>query len=226
AMLGDRGSEVYNGVSLAEFDSSVPEIRDRPYLLAIGRHVEQKGFDVLIDAFARSNGPLTHDLVIAGDGPARPDLESLAAQLGCQHAVHFAGRTSRDRTASLFRGCDVFVLPSRHEPMGIVNLEAMASHRPVIATRVGGVPELVIDGVTGVLVPPADADALRVAIDLMLADTERGVALGAAGRARARSFDWPAIAAEYETVYQRATQRHHDRRRLSTWRRWLRRRGH
>ncbi|MGD9793290.1 MAG: glycosyltransferase family 4 protein [Acidimicrobiia bacterium] len=201
--LGGRGSVVYNGVSIEEFDGAVPERRERPFVFAIGRHVTQKGFDILIDAYARSGASASHDLVIAGDGPERGVLESLAADSGVAATVHFTGRTGRPRTAALFRGCDLFVLPSRHEPMGIVNLEAMAASKPVVATSVGGVPELVVDGVTGVLVPPEDGNALASAITSLLSDPYRAGSLGAAGRLRALQFDWPVIARQYAEVYER-----------------------
>ncbi len=205
--LGTRGTVIHNGVSLHELDTAVPEHRGRPYLLAIGRHVRQKGFDVLIEAFALTDLGLRHDLVIAGDGPERQRLEQLAVERGVAEAVVFVGRTDRVRTAALFRGCEVFVLPSRHEPMGIVNLEAMASAKPVIATRVGGVPEIVIDGETGVLVAADDPKALAEALMAVLDNPERCESMGRAGRSRAEQFDWSVIAARYDDVYQRAHER-------------------
>ncbi len=92
---------------------------------------------------------------------------------------------------SLFRGCTLFVLPSRQEPQGIVSLEAMACAKPVVASRVGGVPEIVLDGETGLLVPGEDASALSSALETLLADPARAQKLGAAGRERALSqFTW------------------------------------
>ncbi len=205
--LGDRGHVVYNGISLTEFDSAAPERRSRPYLLAIGRHVRNKGFDVLLRAFAESGLSGTWELVLAGDGPERSSLTSLAAELGIADAVAVVGRTDRRRTAELFRGCDIFVLPSRHEPMGIVNLEAMASGRPVIASRVGGVPEIVLHGVTGMLVAADDVDALAGALRHLANDPALRVALGAAGRTRAEAFEWSAIADVYVEQYRSALRR-------------------
>ncbi len=202
--LGDRGHVVYNGITLSEFDSAAPERRSRPYLLAIGRHVNNKGFDVLLRAFAESGLADTRELVLAGDGPARSELAALAAELGLDDSVSLVGRTDRRRTAELFRGCDIFVLPSRHEPMGIVNLEAMASGRPVIASRVGGVPEIVLDGVTGILVTADDVGALAGALRHLANDPALRLALGAAGRTRAEAFDWSAIADVYIEQYRSA----------------------
>jgi glycosyltransferase involved in cell wall biosynthesis len=200
---------VHNGVDLREIRRVAPETRDRPYVLAIGRHVPQKGFDVLIDAYAgilaaNRDAP---DLVIAGDGPERERLEKLAADRGLGDRIGFPGRCDRPRTAALFRGCELFVLPSRHEPQGIVCLEAMAAGKPVVATRVGGVPEIVTDGECGLLVEPAQAAPLRDAITSLLVDEERRAAMGAASSARAEQFDWSVIAAQYEDVYRSARGR-------------------
>jgi glycosyltransferase involved in cell wall biosynthesis len=202
---GHRASVVYNGVSIDEFASAVPETRDRPYVLALGRHVREKGFDVLLDAFARLTNPARggHTLVIAGDGPLRASLTDQARRLGIDGLVDFAGRCDRQRTAALFAGCTLFVLPSRHEPMGIVNLEAMAAGRPVLATAVGGVPELIEHGVNGVLVEPDDPVALAAKLEALIGDESLRVRLAHVGRARVQAFDWPRIADEYEVVYER-----------------------
>ncbi len=201
--LGSRGSVVYNGVRVADFDRAEPLIRDRPYVFAIGRHVPQKGFDVLLDAFASLAGDVTFgwDLVIAGDGPAHGALLAQAERLGLGDRVDFVGATDRSMTVSLFKGSEAFVLASRHEPFGIVNLEAMAAGRPVVATSVGGVPEFVLDGETGVLVPPEDSSALAAAIRTLHDDPIRSAALGVAGRIRAGRFDWSEIGREYRELY-------------------------
>jgi glycogen synthase len=204
--LGARGSVIYNGVSLTEFDSAVPEVRKFPYVFGIGRLVENKGFDVLLRAFALSER-MDHELVIAGVGPELETLVALAEELGLAGRVDFVGRADRTRTAALFRGCAVFVLPSLHEPMGIVNLEAMAAGKPVIASRVGGVPEIVLDGQTGLLVPAGDpqamADALKKVISVETGQLQSEASLmGEAGRKRAEEFDWPAICTRYTDLYK------------------------
>jgi glycogen(starch) synthase len=202
--FGDRGRVIYNGIRLADFADAAPYAHPRPYVLGIGRHVPQKGFDVLIRAFAQvvAGGEQGHDLLLAGDGVERPALEKLSAELGLGGRVHFLGKVDRPRATSLFRGCALFVLSSRHEPMGIVNLEAMAAGKPVIASRTGGVPEIVADGRTGVLVPPEDVAALSAATSALLRDPRRRDALGTTGRESvAAAFDWSAIAREYAEVY-------------------------
>lgn len=212
--FGSRGRVVFNGIRLADFENIAPEQRERPFILGIGRHVEQKGFDVLLRAHARlierareegAAWPVP-DLVLAGDGPMRPRLEQLRDELGLQGRAHLVGRADRPRTVALFKGCAFFVLPSRHEPMGIVNLEAMAAGRAVVASRVGGVPELVVEGQNGLLVPPDEPDALAKALWELSSRPEDAARLGKNGSERVRAFDWDAIAAQYVEVYQAALE--------------------
>lgn len=198
--FGERAKVLYNGINLSDFEG-VPEFsHPRPYVLGIGRMVPQKGFDVLIEAFARSEIQ-SHDLLLAGEGTEREMLEEQVRRLKLQERVHFLGRADRATAVALFKGCAFFVLPSRHEPQGIVNLEAMACGKAVIASRVGGVPEIVLDGQTGLLVPGDDAQALALSITKLSADQTLREQLGAAGRERAASFDWAAIAAGYREIY-------------------------
>lgn len=202
---GRRGSVVFNGVELAEFvdvrESGGPT--DEPYVFALGRHVREKGFDVLIRAMAMLDPQLSVRLVLAGDGERRSELEALAITEGVADRVVFVGRTDRPATARWFVGSRCFVLPSRHEPFGIVNVEAMASGAPVVATRVGGVPEIVEHERTALLVAPEDPAALAAAIERVLRDPELAARLSAAGRAAAEGFDWTAIAGQYRDIYRR-----------------------
>ena len=199
--LGPRAQVVYNGIDLSSFADPVPYPHPRPYVLGIGRHVPQKGFDVLLKAFALSN-QVSHDLLLAGEGPERPNLECLAADLGLGDRVCFVGRAARPLAVSLFAGCSFFVLPSRLEPQGIVNLEAMAAGKAVLASNVGGVPEIVRDGEKGLLVPAEGVPALAQAITRLAADAPLRQKLGAAGRERAGAFDWDAIAEQYLDIYR------------------------
>ena len=205
--FGNKATSIYNGVNLRDFDNRDAFEHPRPYILAIGRHVHQKGFDILLKAFAKVTTDTEIDLIIAGDGPERQNLECLADCLGLAARTRFVGRTNRHETVKLFRGCSFFVLPSRHEPFGIVNLEAMAVGKALIATHVGGVPEVVLEGETGLLVPCEDVDALAAQLLRMARDTSLRDRLGAAGAARARLFDWPAIAEQYLDVYRGLTVR-------------------
>jgi glycosyltransferase involved in cell wall biosynthesis len=205
--LGARGRVVYNGVDTHEFAITVePRSAANPFVLAIGRHVRQKGFDVLIDAFGKltADAAFEWDLVIAGDGPLRDALAAQATAAGLSTRVRFVGCTDRPATVALFRDAAAFVLPSRWEPFGIVNLEAMAAATPVVASRVGGVPEFVEDGVTGLLVDADDASALAGAIKRLGADPELRAALAARGREQAAHFDWVRIEEQYREVYATA----------------------
>lgn len=199
--FGKRASVVYNGVCLKDFSDAVAHPHPFPYILSIGRLVPQKGFEVLIKGFAKA-GTSTHHLLIAGDGPECSALEALVVEHHLQDRVRFLGKTDRATTVALFAGCSFFVLPSRQEPMGIVNLEAMAAGKAVVASRVGGVPEIVIDGETGILVPPANPDALAAGIARLATDESLRTRLGLAGWHRAHQFRWEAIAGQYNALYR------------------------
>jgi glycogen(starch) synthase len=203
--LGSRGRVVYSGVRVEEIRDAEPYPHPRPYVLAIGRLVRTKGFAILLRAFVevlRQND--THDLIIAGDGPELVPLSRLASDMGISQRVIFLGPTPRDQVAKLFAGCTLLATPSRLEPMGIVNLEAMVAGKPVIATRVGGIPEIVVDGKTGLLVPVDDPAAFSKAILELLANPARRAELGAAGKVRAADFDWGHVTRELRDIYSEA----------------------
>lgn len=197
---------IYNGIRLADFEDVRAYQHPKPYILGIGRHVPQKGFDVLLRAFAEvvRSGSEDYDLLLAGDGEEHGRLQELAAALQLGDRVRFVGRVARTEAVALFLGCSFFVLPSRHEPMGIVNLEAMAAGKPVIASHVGGVPELVVDGRNGLLIPAEDASALAATMRGLMADPTLRSRLGQAGREWAERFDWSVISAQYSAVYMDA----------------------
>ena len=198
--FGERGSVVYNGIRPPEFASAVPYEHARPYILAIGRLVPQKGFDVLIEAFVQA-GIMNYDLLIAGEGPEAEALANLVEKHGLKGRVHLLGRADRTLALSLFAGCSFFVLPSRQEPMGMVNIEAMAAGKAVIASCTGGVPEIVIDNETGLLVPPADVLAFSAAIRALASDADLRERLGGAGKKRAQKFTWAETANHYLRIY-------------------------
>lgn len=203
--LGTRGVVVHNGVRVSDFTDAIACGRGRPYLFAIGRLVSQKGFDVLLRAFRKV---IDHrddiDLLIAGEGAERPSLTMLADELGLGPRVEFVGAVDREVVPSLFKGAVAFVLPSLHEPFGIVNLEAMASGIPVLATRVGGVAEIVEHEVSGLLVSPASSDDLAAAIERVVADGGLRSRLVEGGLKVARLHDWSLIALQYREMYARA----------------------
>ena len=151
---------------------------DAPLLLAMGRLHENKAFDVLIESLARIPDAY---LWLAGDGPDREKLEKLAEKKGVKPRVRFLGW--RDDTAALLATCDLFICPSRHEPLGNVLVEAWAHKVPVVAADSLGPGVLIKDGVNGILVPINDAPSLALAIrDILNDNTKRGK-IAAAGYA-------------------------------------------
>ena len=162
-----------------------PELApEAPVLLAICRLVPQKGVDVAIEALpqVRERHPDVH-LVVLGEGPLRSRLAGLAAAHGVEDAVSFPGRVGD--VAWWLRRAAVLVHPARWEGFGLALLEAMLSERPVVASGVSSIPEIVVDGETGRLVPPDDARALAEALSDLLEHPARASAMGAAGRALA-----------------------------------------
>jgi glycosyltransferase involved in cell wall biosynthesis len=143
------------------------KVRPGPIVGAVGRLEQQKGFDVLLRAFRDVEGAT---LVIVGDGSERERLQSVAGELGIEGRVVWQGWSEDAR--SYLPSFDVLVLPSRFEGFPLVVLEAHLAETAVVATNVGSVSEAVLDGETGLLVPPADADALAVAIRQLLADAD------------------------------------------------------
>ena len=171
-----------------------------PLALAVGRLIEQKDHATLLRAFARVRSMLPQArLAILGSGPLEAETRTLACELGLEGAVTLPGRT--DIRDWLDRA-DVFVHTSRWEGFGIVLLEAMLAGLPVVATRVSAVPEVVVDGVTGLLVEAGDVDALAAAVGALLTDRKRANALGEAGRRRAlEQFSVAGMAERTQAVY-------------------------
>jgi glycosyltransferase involved in cell wall biosynthesis len=197
---------VHNAVDVTAFDRRPdPALRraiaghdERPVALVVARLDRQKGHRHLLAA-ARDVPDAV--FVLAGDGPERPALEGAASQLGVGDRVRFLGE--RDDVAELLAACDLFVLPSLYEGLPISVLEAMAARRAVVATAIGGTDEAVVDGQTGLLVPPADPASLAAAIRRVLADAELRSRLGEAGRARvAERFSAQAMVRRVMDVYE------------------------
>lgn len=160
-----------------------------------------KGLETMIDALSRLHSAGSHaQLVVAGEGQERDRLERLAAERGVAESVHLLGQ-SPDPYAFL-GALDVFVLPSWAESFPYSVLEAMAAGRPIVATNVGGVPEAIEDGASGLLVPPRDAPRLTEAVAALLDDGERSTELGKAAKARrARRFGLSTMVADTLSVY-------------------------
>jgi glycosyltransferase involved in cell wall biosynthesis len=174
---------IHNGVEVGARAAPV-RLADAPTVLHVGRLAPVKGQLELIRALEQLDG--VRAVLVGRDlergGEYQRELEREAARLGMADRVVFAG--ARDDVAGLMSGCEVFALPSTVEGLPLVILEAMAQERPVVATAVGGTPEVVVDGVTGLLVEPGDPRALAGALEMVLADSARAAAMGAAARRR------------------------------------------
>jgi glycosyltransferase involved in cell wall biosynthesis len=153
----------------------------RPLIFTAARLERQKGLDYLLAAAALVPGAM---FALAGDGSERPRLEREARRLGVEDRVIFLGH--RTDIPDLLASCDVFVLPSLFEGLPLSVLEALAAGKPVVATSIGGTDEIVSDGETGLLVPPADSHALAEAVRTLLQDRTLAVALATAGQARVK----------------------------------------
>jgi colanic acid/amylovoran biosynthesis glycosyltransferase len=171
-------------------DVELPPVRrlptGLPVIVAVGRLVPKKGFDILLEAVARLYVPCR--LVIVGDGPEREPLQQQASELGLNDVVQFTGALDHADTLAWLRSADLFCVPFRIGPDGdrdsmpVVVKEAMAAGVAVVSTNEVGVPEMVVDGETGLLVDPDDIPALAEALDRLLSDPRRRAAMGMAGR--------------------------------------------
>ncbi len=187
---------------------------DHTVICGIGRFVHWKGFEYLIDAFARASFALPQlRLVFVGDGDLRESLQARAHSLGVGETVRFAGMASSDAIPAYVAAADMVVVPSIHydgyvDGLPNVALEAMAAGKPLVATRVGGLAQLVHSGENGLLVDEKDSEALADAIVALARDPDLRARLGANGRTLIReSMSWDVVAERFEAVYERVTGR-------------------
>ena len=220
-VAADRVHVIHNGIDTTAFapDPATDQLARHgvdpsvPYVLFVGRVTRQKGIVHLLRAIAHLDPGI--GVVLAAGQPDTPELAAeveegvASARRSRPNVVWIPEMLSREAVRQLYSHAAVFACPSVYEPFGITNLEAMACERPVVASAVGGIPEVVVDGETGLLVPvelspdepmtPVDADRfardLAGAINSLVADPELRTRMGAAGRRRAvEVFSWPAIA--------------------------------
>jgi glycosyltransferase involved in cell wall biosynthesis len=151
-------------------------------ILMVARFSRQKDFGSLIRAFASLQAPHSHRLVLVGDGPDRAEMESLAHQLGVGTSVDFLG--VRDDVSDLLDGADIFVLSSRYEGAPLTVLEALRAELPVIASDVGDLRSMIVDGTDGLLFPREDVAALAVCLNQLIDNASLRKSLASAGRAR------------------------------------------
>jgi glycosyltransferase involved in cell wall biosynthesis len=187
---------------IASSGHAEPYRQGEPRLLCVGRLIPIKGHLVLLRALARARARVPRlTLDVAGRGPLAPALEAYSRELGVADAVRFLGFVSPVERA--IEDSAIVVVPSLGEGFGMVALEAMERARPVVASAVGGLPEIVADGETGLVVPPADAEALADAIVALADDLETAASMGVAGRERALlDFTPERCASRIEALYE------------------------
>jgi len=201
--FGARDAAVVpNGVDLAGSDLAARhEGTPEPVVVAVGRIEHVKGFDLLVDAFATSALRDRARLVVVGDGSEAGALRRRVASAGLEDRAELPGRLDPADVAARLASADVVVVPSRADAAPLVVLEAWRSGTPLVATVRGGPPEIVTDGVDGVLVDPQDTAALAGAVLGLLDDPERAARIGAAGRQRVEDFTWERVVDRYEDLY-------------------------
>ena len=199
-------------IAIIPFSTAMAErrenISEKNEIIFVGRLVERKGVAYLIKAFARITESIPHRLVIIGDGPERENLEGLASDLKKKHRVVFTGTITDDKLKEYYRSCSFLVLPAIYdkkgdtEGLGVVLLEAMSYGKPVIASGVGGITDIVVNGKNGFLVPHADSIALAQAMERMAKNKRLRKSLGHTARNTVdEKFNWNRIVEELIALY-------------------------
>lgn len=204
----------YIGVDTKKFSPSPSVMKaDERYILCVGRHTEKKGIDVLLRAFTRIASKHPHvSLIQVGAGEMTATLHTLSVQLGINNRVHFLGAQPHETVLNLMRGAEIFTLPSQTarngdcEGLPMVINEASACSVPVVSTWHSGIPEAVLDGETGFLVPERDDAALAEKLDTLLSDRALGKKMGQRGREFVcEEFDICKQTAKLELIYDALT---------------------
>jgi alpha-maltose-1-phosphate synthase len=215
AVAPDRVHVIRNGIDTAQYAPD-PDTRvlarlgidpGRPAVAFVGRVTRQKGLPVLLRA-AEGLDPAAQLVLCAGQADTAALAGEVSGLVGHLRAtrpgvVWIPGMLAKDEVIQVLSHATVFACPSLYEPLGIVNLEAMACGTAVVASRVGGIPEVVADGQTGLLVPPGDPAALAAALNALVTDPPRAAAMGQRGRDRAvAEFSWTKIAGQTARLYE------------------------
>jgi glycogen(starch) synthase len=206
--IAASSSIIYNGLDDPDVAVKPPPF-DAQRLLCVGRLVHDKGFDVALIAFSKLLGRFPQArLIIAGDGPMRPALQEQASKLGLKDHIEFIGWVAPERVPELINTATLVVMPSRCEGLPLVGIQAAQMARPVVATRVGGIPELFLDQRTGFLVEKEDAGSLARAIAFLLDHPSFACEIGAAARRRAREiFSLDRCIDAYHALYGKLLQK-------------------
>src|SRR5215203_1627961 len=172
----------------------------RPRVLFVGRLAAQKGVRTLVEAAGLLEDPSALVLLV-GDGPERKALECEAKRLGVADRLHFVGFVAHERVPAVLAHADLLVLPSLYEELGTVLLEAMQAALPIVASKTGGSPDVIEEGVNGLLVPPGEPEALAHAIDRLLAERDLARRLSEVAQERVKDYDWEVLAERVLRVY-------------------------
>jgi starch synthase len=203
----DRVHIIHNGV---EIPANNQDVEKKSLILYVGRQTAHKGISYLLRAFEKfARNQSKYRLVIVGErleGGVDASLVRLAERLGISGAVEFKGRLTDRQVWKMMREATCFVLPSLAESFGLAVLEAMAVRTPVIATNVGGIPDLVKDGRNGLLVPPADPEALAESMERITSNPRLRRTLANEGRRTASRFTWERVAEKTLKVYERISE--------------------
>ena len=176
----------------------------KPRILFVGRLAAQKGVGTLVAAAGLLEDPSAQVLLV-GDGPKRKALERDAERLGVDDRLHFVGFFAHERLPAVLAHADLLVLPSIYEELGTVLLEAMQAALPIVASRTGGIPDVIEDGINGLLVPPGEPESLAHAINRLLAERDLARRLSEGAQERAKDYDWEVLAEQVLAVYQGVT---------------------
>jgi glycogen(starch) synthase len=179
-------------------DDAFPSL-PRPRIGYVGRLAKQKRPDLLVEAFGRMQE--TAQLLVVGDGPLRAEVRAAVQRSPARDRITMTGFVPHTEVPQVLASIDVLALPSAYEEMGSVLVEAMASGVPVVASRVGGIPAVVRDGETGLLVPSGDVTALAAALDELVADPGRRERMCRTARQVATGYSWPDLARRVIAVY-------------------------
>jgi glycosyltransferase involved in cell wall biosynthesis len=176
----------------------------KPRVLFIGRLAPQKGVGTLVEAAGLLEDPGAQILLV-GDGPERKALERKSERLSVADRLHFVGFFAHERLPAVLAHADLLVLPSLYEELGTVLLEAMQAALPIVASKTGGIPDVIEDGVNGLLVPPGEPEALASVIDRVLADRALAYRLSEGAQKRGKDYDWEVLAGRVLQVYRGVT---------------------
>ena len=200
-------------ITVSDQKLSVPKDNRIKNILLVGRLVERKGVRYLIEAVALINKTIEANLTIVGEGSEKSNLEAFVKEKALEHKVNFTGKVTQSQLEECYRKCDIFVLPAvtdskgDTEGLGVVLLEAMAYRKPVIGSELGGIPDIIKNGLNGLLVPEKDSVKLAGAILQILQKPELASRFGEAGfQYISDNFSWEKIVNDIKTLYRKVCQ--------------------